>query len=99
MTKTKEIAWILDHFDFCQVHDVMMMVGWEWGLDVGIPTIQELRQCAEKLLSQIGPSKRGYQEVSTGGLRASYIVGEKGHGYRELQFILCETDGEYARQK
>lgn len=69
--KDIEIEYILQNFDFHKVHKVMEVLQWEWSgasSDTGIPTIDDLRNEAKRLLEGIGKNKHTY--LSCGGFVA-----------------------------
>lgn len=54
MTKAAAIKTILDEFDFNKVHNIMVGLNWRWE-HIGIPCVQDLVDCAEKLLNDLLP--------------------------------------------
>ena len=95
--KEKHINHIIDGFDFEKVHDIMINLDWNWinisalgELEYYIPTIDDLRDTAIKLLNDVYDSDvDDYGYVATGGLKAS-----KYEDFLELEFILTDSSSE-----
>ena len=84
--KDEHIKYIIDNFDFQQVHKVMNFLNWTWALTPGTPTISELKIEATKLLNDVYNSK-GW--IATGGFKAT-----KYHDFLELEFIITDWSSE-----
>lgn len=78
----------LDNFDFERVHKVMVALDWKWFMLDGerIPSIKDLRNNAERLLSI---AVRDNDTISLGGFKASYFVTNETPMIR-LSFIVEE---------
>ena len=100
----KYIDDIMDSFDFRRVHQTMEALNWKWvGSPNGIPTIDELRNEAERLLrdaakSRLGAYKNSYWELGiingTGGFQATAFCDKtktKITGL-DLKFVVSEWD-------
>jgi hypothetical protein len=85
MTKIDlQIDYVINNFDFNKVHQVMVMLGWEWGGINRTPTVGELQEMAEKCLRE---AYEGNTNISCGGFIASYSKRDRG-------FMLCFTVDE-----
>ena len=75
---------ILANFDFDKVHRVMQFLDWNWARLGEVPTVEDLRKEARRLLVSLEgePGVKG-----TGGLRASL----KPDGTLSLKCILTES--------
>jgi len=101
-TTQEKIDYLLNHFDFEQVHKVMNFLDWKWATsenDNAIPSMAELRQCARRLLTDAfreGRKLNGVDSydysISTGGFKASVIKYEDGMVEGELSFELATWD-------
>ena len=76
---------IMDWFDFERVHDVMSYLNWEWR-DNGVPSIQEMKQTARKLLKESLMEKT---TVGTGGFYVEYGFDSEGENLK-LSFVVTE---------
>lgn len=86
MKTKKKIKKILKHFDFDQVHNVMEHLNWGWkDTDGKVPSIDQLKELAEKLLNEVS-EKNGFYNISTGGFRAFKYE----NGSLELEFVLTD---------
>lgn len=69
ISKTEQINFIMDHFNFNKVRDVMESMDWFWAFtEYGaskVPSVQDLRNCARGLLENV--SRGGY--CATGGFQ------------------------------
>jgi hypothetical protein len=97
---------ILDEFNFAKVHKTMVALDWKWGTLNGgkdIPTIEELRATAERLLRgaaeyRLGDYKDEHWKVpivyGTGGFQATAYCDEDKNKITslELKFIVEEWD-------
>jgi hypothetical protein len=61
------INQILDRFDFGKVHTYMKMVEWKWFDEV--PTIEDLRGTATRLLVEAQMDPQDVVSMGTGGFR------------------------------
>jgi hypothetical protein len=100
----KMVQEVLDHFDWIKCHQTMNLLNWEWYF-VGVPTIGDLKECAQKLFETAiqgvkNPSinYNSFYFVATGGLKAIAWKNKFGHIVQlELEFVLTswESDGDY----
>ena len=83
---TKQIDYIMGHFDFEKVHDVMEFLNWDW-FNMGVPSIHQLKVEAEGLMLKLisGNNRR----IACGGFEAV----KRGNGDISLYFIVEEWDG------
>ena len=86
MKTKKKIKKILKHFDFDRVHNVMEHLNWGWkDTDGKVPSIDQLKDLAKRLLSQVA-EEEGFYSSATGGLKAIKYE----NGSLELEFILTD---------
>ena len=86
MKTKKKIKKILKHFDFDQVHGVMEHLNWGWkDTDGKVPSIDQLKELAEKLLYEVS-EKDEFYNISTGGFRAFKYE----NGSLELEFVVTD---------
>ena len=94
MTITQEINKIINGFDFKKVRKVMLLLKWEWALinedKVKVPTINELKKTARRLLKMVIKSEKDNDICGTGGFEAEKIDGN----WISLKFILADYDDE-----
>jgi len=100
----KYIDDIMDNFNFAQVHKTMEALNWKWaGSPNGIPTIDELRYEAERLLrgaakSRLGDFKDPHWELgiinATGGFQATAFCDKNKTRITglDLKFVVSEWD-------
>jgi hypothetical protein len=100
----KMVDEILDEFNFERVQTVMFKLNWQWAMTAqGIPTIEELKETAERLLRQaaeyrLGDYKDSYWELgiinATGGFQATAFCDETKTRITglDLKFVLTEYD-------
>ena len=82
---------IMNRFDFSKVHRVMEMLGWKWAYSKGVPTIDEIRAEAKRLLVDAVTERTN---IATGGFRAVYEDAmDDNDPYIGLEFILEECEG------
>ena len=85
----RKIDNILNNFDFCKVHEVMVYLGWKWAgskSDSSIPTTE-----AARLLVDAAYEKT---TIATGGLKATWCdEGDDDLPYISLEFILTDCEG------
>ena len=86
------VSKCLAHFDFERIHTMMVAVDWKWSLgsrpeDFKVPTVADLRDCAERLLYA---AVRDKGTVGTGGFEASYTVTHE-RGKLRLMFIAFQN--------
>lgn len=86
------IAKILSNFNFKDVREYMLLVGWGWGFDNVVPTESELRERAQELLESVAESPRSYTTCSTGGFHAHKWTWDDGQEVLELIFALEQQD-------
>lgn len=95
----EQIDEILDHFKFDEVKKTMDALHWLWYDCVGVPEIPDLRQCARRLLNEVGNEVMKNNEMTseanraTGGFRAQayrYLDEEK--IYFRLSFEVTSYD-------
>jgi len=67
---------IMSNFDFEVVNKVMVFLDWKWGwgFEGRIPTIEELKETARRLLMDV--CEPGVSHISTGGFSASKFMGK-----------------------
>lgn len=97
------VQQIMDNFDWQKCHTTMSAIGWEWFF-VGVPTIDDLKECAKKLMEKSIEGVKNpeikfdtYYFTSTGGLKAIAWKNKYGHITQvELEFVLTswESDGD-----
>lgn len=100
----KMIKDILENFDFLKCHLVMKSLRWVWGLEGTVPTIDMLKESAERRIrdamdiAKKGKCSKSTYYVSSGGLKGSAWSNRYGHveGVR-LEFVLTDwdSDGDY----
>jgi hypothetical protein len=94
MGKKKAIKRILKNFDFERVHNAMEALNWGWyGTGRKAPSIDQLKETAERLLTNIAYAK-DYKCIAAGGFEASYV-----DGVLDLRFILTHWDEEVKKKK
>ena len=74
MIKSKEdmmhsILGIIENFDFDKVNKYMTEVDWQWHGE-GVPTVDELKRTAVRLLVDAVDDKTEFTSLGTGGFRA-----------------------------
>lgn len=85
MKTKKKIKKILKNFDFEKVHNVMAHLNWTWyDTDGKVPSIDQLKELAKKLLYHVAEEERFYSSA-TGGFKATKYE----NGTLELEFILA----------
>jgi len=84
MDANTSIESILNRFNFEHVHDVMVALGWGWGEDSHVPSVEEIKNHAEHLLGQVADAPGAI--VDRGGFRAE----SSPKGWLKLSFV-CET--------
>ena len=85
----KQIAKILNDFDFKRVHRCMTAMNWTWH-EKSVPSIEQLQECARELLRDC-KRKRGHA-LSTGGFQASCDG-----SHLSLTFLIEEANGYEAQ--
>lgn len=67
-----QIETLLERFDFQKVHDYMILTNWVWVNQYGqaVPTVDELRSTAIRLLRCVADDSKEYSSTGTGGLVA-----------------------------
>jgi len=88
---SKQIESLLDTFDFCKVHKAMAAVNWEWDSCGLVPTEEEIRQQARRLLKNISPP---ITSSSTGGLQAYTEESDSGKVVG-IRFVMCDRTTEW----
>lgn len=84
---------IMDNFDFEKTHKAMVALNWSWAVGnydanlMKIPTIDELKAEAYRLLRDCYLEPTSRWMISTGGLRVN-----KEDGLLQLQFVIDEWD-------
>ena len=87
----RSIDVILHCFDFEKVHKTMTLLNWKWSNlngNVGVPSIQEIKQEAERLLISAADSSNEEYYMACGGLEAHKFDGN----FFELKFVVTEWD-------
>jgi hypothetical protein len=87
-----KIKYVLDHFNFERVHDVMTATNWKWqhmddpeDTSHRVPTIERMKRVATHLLYQVATEKE--KIWGTGGFQARRFLS----GQIELSFVVAET--------
>ena len=83
---TKQIDYIIEHFDFEKVHDVMEFLNWDW-LGVGVPSIHHLKVEAERLMLKL--ISENCRTIGSGGFEAL----KRDNGDICLYFVVEELEG------
>lgn len=67
-----QIETLLERFDFQKVHGYMILTNWTWVNSYGqsVPTVDELRSTAIRLLRSVAEDTKDYSSTGTGGLVA-----------------------------
>ena len=94
----KHINYIMDNFNFNRVKKTMDLldIKWAWGADLRVPTIEEIKQTARKILEGVANQTDnvtcdiGLELESSGGLEAV-----KRQDWISLRFVLQETESIY----
>jgi len=86
----KSIDEIMECFDFAKVESVMISISWGWydGTGISIPSINDLKGLALRLLTDCAEAKHNNYYTGTGGLWAEKINSD----YFSLKFVLTEWD-------
>lgn len=90
------IPTVMSQFNFEEVHKVMTSLNWTWG-NGRVPTVEELRECAEKLLKIcvdswiIDDCDPHGALVATGGFETRVDVYRGGHPELVLLFYVNRT--------
>jgi hypothetical protein len=89
-----QIDEIMDWFDFEKVHEVMESIGWRWHRgDISVPTIQDLKKEARKLLRMAAEGDGPEWIAATGGFYARKSTYE-GKPYLRLSFEVANWEAE-----
>lgn len=99
----KYIDDIMDEFNFAKVLKTMEVLDWKWAASNGVPTMDELREQAERLLrdaaeARLGDYKSSYWELGvicgTGGFQATAFCDEAKTRITglDLKFVVSEWD-------
>ncbi len=65
--QAQTIGQIVDRFDFQKVHDYMVSIDWKWYDKV--PTIEDLKRTAARLLVEAQMDQQDVVSMGTGGFR------------------------------
>lgn len=65
--QSQTIGQIIDRFDFQKVHDYMVKTGWKWHGEV--PTMDDIRMTAARLLVEAQMDPKEIVSMGTGGFR------------------------------
>jgi hypothetical protein len=65
--QAQSIGQIIDRFDFQKVHDYMILTNWKW-FD-SVPTQEDLKMTATRLLVEAAMDPQDVVSVGTGGFR------------------------------
>ena len=87
LSKEEHINYILDHFDFQKVHNIMLHLNWTWAFSSGTPSISELKKEARRLLNEVYDTNSRW--ISTGGLKAI-----KNYDSLDLDFVATDWTSE-----
>ena len=85
INKEEHIQYIIENFNFEKVHTVMELLHWTWVMSNNVPTIDELKKIAARLLNDV--SKNDYDSCSTGGFKATRY-----EDHLKLEFIISNYD-------
>lgn len=92
-----QIKIIMKEFDFEKVNRAMTLLDWQW-FGVGrVPTIEEIKEVANRLLNDVwnvDEDDSQFYTMGIGGLEAYKFVYD-GLKYLELKFELCSWGLEY----
>jgi hypothetical protein len=68
----EKIQTILERFDFQKVRDYMILTNWTWVNQHGqsVPSVDEIRSTASRLLRAVASDENEYSSTGTGGLVA-----------------------------
>jgi hypothetical protein len=99
----KYIDDIMDNFDFRRVHQTMEALNWKWATSNGVPTIDELKDEAKRLLrgaanSRLDDYKNTHWELGiingTGGFQATAFCDKNKTRITglDLKFVVSEWD-------
>ena len=80
---------IMENFDFETVHEVMVQLKWAWASAGGVPTVEQIKDEAARLLWDL-VNAPDYDTVATGGLEAWKDFSEYDDPFIELKFVLTE---------
>lgn len=80
---------IMENFDFEDVHEVMVQFKWTWASAGGVPTVEQIKDEAAKLLWDL-VNATDYDTVATGGFEARKDFSEYDDPFIELKFVLTE---------
>lgn len=94
MNKQKQIDTIMNSFNFKNVHKVMTVLDWTWATTGSVPSVEQLKESANRLLNRLD-EKEGTNYIATGGFKASKRKNEFDQNYYELEFIVEESSGEF----
>jgi hypothetical protein len=88
---------IFDNFDFKKVHRCMTLMDWRWATTNGVPTIEDIRNCASMLLLDVIMGIRFSDEynVGTGGFHVTY---DKKYDIISLSFVITDWDDSYIEE-
>ena len=88
MTHDEIVDEALSKFDFAKVHNAMLAVGWSW-LGEGVPTIEELKSEAERLMRGLLAGPENVRSTECGGLFVrKYRDGDYKCEALELRFVM-----------
>lgn len=65
--EAEKISQIIDRFDFQKVHEYMVLTDWKWFDEV--PTQEDLRRTATRLLVEAAMDPQDVVSMGTGGFR------------------------------
>lgn len=97
---TDDIKYIMENFDFQNVHQVMTLMDWRWfntEIVNSVPTVDELKELSGKLLTEAAGKSINSNEFGlnyaceSGGLRAE-AINYDGEVYLSLTFVLESWD-------
>lgn len=68
----EQIEQIFENFDFNKVYKCMVTLDWTWASSDGTPSINELKSCAKRLLTDVSKKETDLPTfISTGGFKAT----------------------------
>jgi hypothetical protein len=88
---------IIDNFDFEKVHRCMTLMDWRWATTNGVPSLEDIKNTASRLLLDviIGIRFSATYNVGTGGFHVTY---DKKYDGILLSFVITEWDDSYIEE-
>lgn len=79
-------------FDFQKMRKMMLIVDWEWALCDGTPTVDQLKESAERMFERLQTTP-DMEWIESGGMRLSRTA-DGDISYLTLEFIGGQSWGE-----